>query len=502
MGYNVFKQNRALSGGALALRHSRIIITGNTQIDFIENQAEKVGGAIYIQGLPEPLSIETDSQKCFYQLPSVHNVGVLATLNSTLNFYNNTAGGGGEDIYGASLKLPCYISDERVTSHNVARANVFLFHSLPKGHRSSISSDPQRVCLCDDYGIPQCANAYYIIQEQTRFPGEKFNISAVLVGYEFGTVSGTVYATLQNQLQQPTYRLGKHQQIQEVDFKKCNSLEYSIHATTQPGTLIFSLVLTASKIDIDEQADLTRVENIVNQQKYTKYGINFELLSQPIFINITIHDCPVGFQLDTETLSCKCSNELLEVGIEYCEIMNHTGLIHRGGTFWLSSLQNQTGIVVHTNCPYHYCKRESLRLDPTIPDTQCALSHSELLCEGCLANYSLTIGSNRCLLCHSNNGLSLIIFFIAAGFLLVFFVKILDLTVSNGTINGLIFYANIAWAYNSILFPPEVAANPFLQFLQVFLAWLNLDFGIETCFVVGLTAYWKTWLQFVFPLYV
>ena len=84
----------------------------------------------------------------------------------------------------------------------------------------------------------------------------------------------------------------------------------------------------------------------------------------------------------------------------------------------------------------------------------------------------------------------------------MFFIKIFDLTVSNGTINGLIFYANIAWAYNSILFPPEVAANPFLQFLQVFLAWLNLDFGIETCFVIGLTAYWKTWLQFVFPLYV
>ena len=208
--------------------------------------------------------------------------------------------------------------------------------------------------------------------------------------------------------------------------------------------------------------------------------ITSKLLSQPIFINIILQDCPVGFQLDTEALSCKCSNELLEVGIENCEITNHTGLIHRAGTFWLSSLQNQTGIVVHRNCPYHYCKRESLRLDPTIPDTQCALNHSGILCGGCLANYSLTIGSNRCLLCQNNNGLSLILFFIAAGFLLVLFIKIFDLTVSNGTINGLIFYANIAWAYNSILFPPEVAANPFLQFLQVFLAWLNLDFGIET----------------------
>ena len=35
-----------------------------------------------------------------------------------------------------------------------------------------------------------------------------------------------------------------------------------------------------------------------------------------------------------------------------------------------------------------------------------------------------------------------------------------------------------------------------------FIAWLNLDFGVETCLIVGLTAFWKTWLQFLFPLYI
>ena len=36
----------------------------------------------------------------------------------------------------------------------------------------------------------------------------------------------------------------------------------------------------------------------------------------------------------------------------------------------------------------------------------------------------------------------------------------------------------------------------------MFIAWLNLDLGIKTCFFNGLTAYGKTWLQFVFPLYI
>jgi len=36
----------------------------------------------------------------------------------------------------------------------------------------------------------------------------------------------------------------------------------------------------------------------------------------------------------------------------------------------------------------------------------------------------------------------------------------------------------------------------------VFIAWLNLDLGIETCFWNGLDGYTKTWLQFTFPVYI
>ena len=40
------------------------------------------------------------------------------------------------------------------------------------------------------------------------------------------------------------------------------------------------------------------------------------------------------------------------------------------------------------------------------------------------------------------------------------------------------------------------------QILTVFIAWLNLDLGVETCLFQGLTAYSKMWLQFVFPFYI
>ena len=123
------------------------------------------------------------------------------------------------------------------------------------------------------------------------------------------------------------------------------------------------------------------------------------------------------------------------------------------------------------------------------------------MCGGCKETYSLAIGSSRCIHCPNNNNLALLIFFAAAGFLLVFFISALNLTVTQGWINGLIFYANIIWAYQGILFQAEVKQNMFTLFGRTFVAWLNLDFGIETCFFKGLNAFWKTWLQYVFPFY-
>ena len=117
-------------------------------------------------------------------------------------------------------------------------------------------------------------------------------------------------------------------------------------------------------------------------------------------------------------------------------------------------------------------------------------------------SFSLAIGSSRCIECPNSHNVTLLLAFAAAGVLLVFFILALSLTATQGLINGVIFYANIVWAYKIILFPTDTGANYFFTFLHVFIAWLNLDFGIETCFFVGLDAYWKTWLQFLFPFYI
>ena len=138
----------------------------------------------------------------------------------------------------------------------------------------------------------------------------------------------------------------------------------------------------------------------------------------------------------------------------------------------------------------------SMAGDVNVSHYQCGLNSLSGGACGCPSGLSLSLGDPEyCLKC-SNIYLVLIIPFALAGFALVFFIKVLNLTVAEGTINGLIFYANIVQANQAVFFPAQ-ETNP----LKVFIAWLNLDLGITTCFFDGLDAYWKTWLQFVFPLY-
>jgi hypothetical protein len=105
------------------------------------------------------------------------------------------------------------------------------------------------------------------------------------------------------------------------------------------------------------------------------------------------------------------------------------------------------------------------------------------------------LGSTRCKVC-SNVHLALLIPFAAAGMALVAFLSILRLTVATGMINSIILFANIVQA-NKDPFLPNANTG-----LTVFIAWLNLDLGFQTCFYDGMDAYVQTWLQFAFPLYV
>ena len=77
------------------------------------------------------------------------------------------------------------------------------------------------------------------------------------------------------------------------------------------------------------------------------------------------------------------------------------------------------------------------------------------------------------------------------------FILLFNITVATGTIYGLIFYANVLAASKDnvyITLPPT-------NFLTVFISWVNLDLGIETCFYSQMSSQAKALLQLVFPAY-
>ena len=496
-GNIAFLDNTSLQGGALTLISTKVNFVPDVNITFENNHAEDVGGAIFVgtqsdSTLYDATNPHTRSD-CFYWFASL-TLGLLT--NCSISFANNSAMNGGDHIYGAAMMSYCIASHNKVRSNDPGIQQVF---HIDDDSISPISSNPSRVCVIKQNTShsltpsDSCADMNQIFLTWSAFPGEIFQIEAVLAGAEFGLGIGIIYAQfLPNPKSHP--KLSQNQYLQRVPEPYIIQLNYSIFSYASHEVLV--LAATGAKFLVNGNTSL--IAQAV--QMYEKTGIiPTILLTTPVYINVTISKCPLGFYHDQKSMGCTCNPKL-------CPFSNGTGLFNLRDNVWVNAYNkgDVSGIIMHHNCPFDYCNIKSLiGINLSKPDLQCAMSHRGILCGNCTSGLSLALGSNKCLPCSSDKHLALLIFFIVAGFLLVFFIKILNMTVSQGTINGLIFYANIMWAYQSIFFShDEDTSVAELWFLKTFIAWINLDFGIEMCFVQGLTAYIKTWLQFVFPFYV
>ena len=82
----------------------------------------------------------------------------------------------------------------------------------------------------------------------------------------------------------------------------------------------------------------------------------------------------------------------------------------------------------------------------------------------------------------------------------------LNMTVAVGTLNGILFYANIVASNADTYFLPFTTPD----FATMFISWLNLDIGFDVCFVnkesnvyiINLDLLFKSLLQLAFPVYV
>ena len=506
--------NSALQGGALYVVPSSFAITVGyrSSIQFINNTAFDIGGGVYSEmqiGAP-----------CMF---------MITDYSAQVSFIGNNASSSiGHHMYGTSVRADkcdkkhiewtnkqgkpyCW------TMHNYQVSDGYINISFSPGldkALSPVSSSPQRVCLCDSHRKPQCANISLIFSNVSIYRGETFMLSAHVVGYDFGTTVGTVHAGFLDS--KSLSQLRPSQYTQPVhNSEVCTNLSYTVLTRNDTEMLWLQTSVVPVSVYVNKAAESTTLSgykermngHIADYFSHDKNGcLNEELLTTPIFIKITLlPGCPPGLTLNSNGTECNCYSVLADSGFK-CSIKNTVGFLEWFHTVWVEPIFNgsySTGIIYNHFCPQHYCiygnKSINIAVDPS---KQCTSNRNGILCGACMENFSLAIGSSRCIKCPNSHNMALLLAFAAAGVFLVFFILALNLTVTQGLINGLVFYANIIWAYKIILFPSVTHENHLLAFFQVFVAWLNLDFGIESCFFVGLNAYWKTWLQFLFPLYI
>ena len=444
-------------GGGMYLSNSIISIMPDTTV-YWENNSASLGGAIYVQDQTNPLSycpriknsgisdsIFTYIIRCFYQLPGrdfSHNT-------QRLEFRNNSAKREGSALYGGAInrcRLDSYPSD-----------NMFdtIFEIEYGNKNSEIYPNPLRICPCQ-HNHPNCSNLNIY---KTVYPGETFQVPVVASGRQNTTSLAKVGSRVQNE----SSSLQGFQYSQEIN-SNCTPLNFTVFS------LLHSVLL-----QLYEEGACGTFGDILN-------------------IHLTINqNCPPGFNISEMTRSCVCEKRL-ERFTNSCSITSGNITRDLDQQFWVGYDNQSDGLILHPNCPLDYCTSQTVNFSLSNTDVQCAYNRSGRLCGACKANYSLVLGTSHCEQCN-NSHLALLILFAVIGVALVFLLLVCKLTVATGTLSGLVFYANIVGPNRTIFLPEESPV------LSVFIAWLNLDFGIEACFYNGMDAYTQTWLQFVFPVY-
>ena len=476
-------------GGGMFLKSNSLITIENVNIDKVYfhlkyNSAVK-GGGVYIVDVDDSQCLKNNL--CLLQISLLYTSGIFNNISESpplISFVNNTATETGSDLYGGLLdRCTAYLFGPHsglqflqiYSSFNWAphkQRVVFSDNDVKYYGRvtnvsefyNHISSDTVRVCFCED-DIIDCSSTPPCVFKKK---GEGFTLSLIATDQVGKPLNATIISSLKSEIGE-IGGLKAGQQYRQIG-DRCTKLEFNIYSS---GT----------KAAVEIYAD-----GPCENQGFSKQEVNITFL--PCV-------CPVGFERVPSDIDCSCDcDKRLTHYISNCSTENETIQVNKNVWIKYINFTNSTSEYITHGCPFGYCVDKPVTLSLADQDAQCAFNRTGTLCGECDEGFSLVFASSECQQC-SNYYLFLLLPFAVAGIALVAFILILNMTVATGTIHGLIFYANILAANRSIFSPFDTP-----NFLTVFISWLNLDLGIQTCFYSGMDSYGKAMLQLVFPIYV
>ena len=501
--------NHAMRGGGIHATSSTVAVYRPTILQFINNRAENgsglylevnpklyvlssppssddayllifsgnhanYGGAVYVADDTNSGACSPDNE-CFIQTLALHSFPIPDRSTVNIVFSDNTASEQGANLFGGLLDrcIPSPFAEVYLKQRTHYSGVSYLGNISTVTALDTISSLPVRICFCNNESEPDCSYQPPPIKVKK---GEAFTVSLVAVDQVNCSVDANISSSLS--LHDGGFREG--QQTQSVE-RNCTTITFNVFSPHGSETI---------NLFADGPCESSTPS------------------IQHLYIQFTDCTCPVGFKPSTNSKTrceCNCDPDLSPY-ITNCN--STTGSLVRVNTnSWITYINDTDppGYVIHRNCPFDYCQppTENVSINLNLPngaDAQCAYNRSGIICGACQEQLSLSLGSSSCLPCHSHWPAVLVAIVLAAiiaGILLVTALLALNMTVAVGLINGFIFYANIAAANSAVFFP---SSEP--SFLTVFVAWLNLDIGVDVCFFDGLDAYTKTWLQLAFPVYI
>ena len=437
----VFKNNTGVVGGGIAINDSSVVaLSTSANLEFIGNHASYKGGGIYI-----------DHKTLCYFTPKYE---LVSDIHVPLTLKDNTAGVAGNDIYG-----------------------TIDYFNLFNSTNPSTSSNPTAFALCDP-DSNETTPIWHDDEQKSVFPGQALKYSVALFGRSSDTIS---YSVTDGRL---TVEINGT--LIDKYITNCSLIEYTpkyINYGRHEVTLIVSIDTPYDKYN----NPLSLYDTPYN----TEYLYNIPFL---------LNECPIGFSVNSSGVcDCSVSRENVTCDINSLNI-THNGLLWIGpydtSTPFNANATNPNACTINEDCLL-YCSPNPVTFQLNDTDTQCVDNRGQRMCGSCRDGYSLLMGSNKCGQCHNDYMIiGWIALFAVMGVLLVVLLIALNLTVSMGTLNGLLFYANIVKLYE-----PVFSRKGALPVLSQVISWINLDFGFEVCFYNGMDSYAKQWLQFAFPLY-
>ena len=474
-GHIVFHNNTGINGGAIMLIGDSVIyLTRGLQAKFTNNRALSSGGAIY------DLSSTFDKTHCIFQVTQYDDITVI--------FENNKATVAGNSVFSSKL-YNCYMNNYSwVNSTKATKIYNTVITFIPN-NTFQLSTTPVKLTIC----YSNILNTY------DAYPGETVNILIAAINavgnHSYSIVSVAVVRNIEAGFTSDinwylSERLST-QVIRETD--NCTLINISIH---------------------------TNDNNTLDILKYGALLFTVPSIASITVVDITLKSCPPGFELNSKTGSCICSHLLSSLNIEgYTPNCNINTRTFNRPTFtsWAGTVNETSGFVLSLYCHYEYCNGDPdltvfyySNRDKTISITSkdlsstsslCLYNRKGILCGSCSTNYSVVFGSTECRQC-SNWWLWTLVLYAVAGPLLIYLLYTLRLTLTTGTFNGIIFYAQAAnLGILDMLSIYSRKMGIVREILIVLLSVLNLGLGFPLCFYNEMTELWKACFSLLFPLY-